>query len=391
MKVKNFLKDVGGASRVTKQRQAVYDAASPKPAPYDPIGAVAKALHPGLIELRVESVRPASKTAKTIRFTSPDHLPYFRAGQFLTLVIHKDGGRITRPYSISSAPCETRGEKPYVEITVRKPRADGFIADYLYDEVKPGDVFRGEVGLGEFHHDSIRDSRKVVAIAGGSGITPFVSMAKEIKNGREDFCLTILYGSVSEDDIVLKEEMEACACDKVKIVHVLSGENPGWKGEKGFINKEIIKKYSAPDTSYFVCGPQVMYDFIQGELAAMAVPKRRIRFEVFGQVRDITGFEGFPKEKKDEVYDLTVRIGVSETVIPAKASESLAVALERAGLKIHTACRSGSCGFCRIKVLDGPYFVCPQNDGRRGADKDFNYVHACSTYPLGSMKIKINI
>ena len=194
MKVKNFLKDVGGASRVTKQRQAVYDAASPKPAPYDPIGAVAKALHPGLIELRVESVRPASKTAKTIRFTSPDHLPYFRAGQFLTLVIHKDGGRITRPYSISSAPCETRGEKPYVEITVRKPRADGFIADYLYDEVKPGDVFRGEVGLGEFHHDSIRDSRKVVAIAGGSGITPFVSMAKEIKNGREDFDLTILYG-----------------------------------------------------------------------------------------------------------------------------------------------------------------------------------------------------
>ena len=391
MKVKGFLKDVGGASRVTKRRQAVYDAASPKPAPYDPIGEAAKALHPGMIELRVDSVRPASKTAKTIRFMSPSHLPYFRAGQFLTLVINKDGGRITRPYSISSAPCETRGENPYVEITVRKPKADGFIADYLYDEVKPGDVFQGEVGLGEFHHDGIRDSKNVVAIAGGSGITPFVSMAKEIKNGREDFCLTILYGSVSEDDIVLKEEMEACACDKVKIVHVLSGENPGWKGEKGFISRDIIEKYSAPDTSYFVCGPQVMYDFIQGELAAMAVPKRRIRFEVFGQVRDLTGFEGFPKEKKDEVYDLTVRIGVSETVIPARASESLAVALERAGLKIHTACRSGSCGFCRIKVLDGPYFICPQNDGRRGADRDFNYVHACSTYPLGSMKIKINI
>ena len=301
MKVKGFLKDVGGASRVTKRRQAVYDTASPKPAPYDPISAVAKALHPGLIELRVDSVRPASKTAKTIRFTSSSHLPYFRAGQFLTLVINKDGGRINRPYSISSAPCETRGEAPYVEITVRKPKADGFIADYLYDEVKPGDVFMGEVGLGEFHYDSIRDSRNVVAIAGGSGITPFVSMAKEIKNGREDFNLTILYGSVSEDDIVLKEEMEGCACDKVKIVHVLSGENPGWQGEKGFISGEIIKKYSAPDTTYFICGPQVMYDFIRGELDRLAIPKRRVRFEVFGQVRDITKFEGFPAEKKDEV------------------------------------------------------------------------------------------
>ncbi len=391
MKVKSFLKDVGGASRVTKRRQAVYDNASSRPAPYDPIGAVAKALHPGLIELRVESIRTASKTAKTIRFKSDSHLPYFRAGQFLTLVIHKDGGRITRPYSISSAPCETRGEQPYVEITVRKPKSDGFIADYLYDEAKPGDVFSGEVGLGEFHHDCIRDSKNVVAIAGGSGITPFVSMAKEIKNGREDFNLTILYGSVSEDDIVLKTEMEACTCDKVKIIHILSGENPGWKGEKGFINREIIKKYSAPDTTYFICGPQVMYDFIREELTALNVPKRRIRFEVFGQVRDITKFEGFPTEKKDETYDLHVSIGVSETVIPAKACESLAVALERAGLKIHTGCRSGSCGFCRIKVLDGPYFVCPQNDGRRAADKDFNYVHACSTYPAGNMKIRINI
>ena len=391
MKVKGFLQDVGGASRVTKRRQAVYDKASPKPAPYDPIGAVAKALHPGMIELRVEEIRTASKTAKTIRFTSPDHLPYFRAGQFLTLVINKDGGRINRPYSISSAPRDTRGDHPFVEITVRKPKANGFIADYLYDEVRPGDTFQGEVGLGEFHYETLRDAKNVVAIAGGSGITPFVSMAKEIKNGREDFDLTILYGSVSEDDIVLKEEMEACACDKVKIVHVLSGENPGWQGEKGFITRDIIKKYSSDDTTYFVCGPQVMYDFISRELAAMDVPKRRIRFEVFGQAADVTGFAGYPAEKKDEVYDLTVCIGVSETVIPAKACESLAVALERAGLKIHTACRSGSCGFCRTKVLDGPYFVSPQNDGRRAADKDFNYVHACSAYPLGNMKIKINI
>ena len=391
MKIKGFLKDVGGASRVTKRRQAVYDSASPVPAPYDPIGTVAKALHPGLVELRVESVRPASKTAKTIRFVSSSHLPYFRAGQFLSLIISIDGARVNRPYSISSAPCETKGEHPYVEITVRKPQSGGFIADYLYDEVKPGDVFWGEVGLGEFHHDSIRDSHDVVAIAGGSGITPFVSMAKEIKNGREDFSLTILYGSVSEDDIVLKEEMEACVCEKVKVVHVLSGDNPGWQGEKGFISREIIRKYSAPDTTYFICGPQVMYDFISGELAALNIPKRRIRFEVFGQVRDITRYEGFPAEKKDEVYDLTVQIGVGETVIPAKANESLAVALERAGLKIRTACRSGSCGFCRIKVLDGPYYVCPQNDGRRAADKDFNYVHACSTYPTGPMKIKINI
>ena len=391
MKIKGFLKDVGGASRVTKRRQEVFDSASPNPAPFDPIGAVAKALHPGFIPLKIESVRPASKTAKTIRFTSEEHIPYFRAGQFLTLVVEKDGYRVTRPYSISSAPYETRGDHPYVEITVRKPRENGFIADYLFDGAKPGDVFSGEVGLGEFHYDAIRDSRRVVAIAGGSGITPFVSMAKEIKNGKEDFELTILYGSVSLDDIVLKAELDGVECEKVRVVHVLSGENPGWTGETGFIDRGIIKKYSEGDTTYFVCGPQVMYDFVRKELEALDAPRRRVRFEVFGQARDITVFDGFPKEKSGETYKLTVRTGVSETVIDAKANESIAVALERAGLKIHTACRSGSCGFCRVKVLSGEYFVCPQNDGRRAADKDFGYVHACSTYPLGDMSVKINI
>ncbi len=391
MRVQGFLKDVGGASRVTARRQQVFDNASSQPKPNDPISAVAKALHPGFIDLTIADIKPVSPTAKTIRFTSTRHLPYFQAGQFLTIQVKIGNSLVTRPYSISSAPYQTLGENPFVEITVRKPRADGFIADYLYDQAKVGESFQGEVGLGEFHYDPIRDAKHVVALAGGSGITPFASMAKEIKNGKLDFDLTIMYGSVVSTDIILKDELEACACDKVHIVHVLSGDNPGWTGETGFLNAELIKKYSARDTTYFVCGPQVMYDFVRGELEKLEIPQRRIRYEVFGQVRDILKFDDFPRELRDSEFKISVMQGICETVINAKATESIAVALERAGLKIHTACRSGSCGFCRIKVLSGKYFVCPTGDGRRGADKDFNYVHACSTYPLEDMKIKINI
>jgi ferredoxin len=86
-----------------------------------------------------------------------------------------------------------------------------------------------------------------------------------------------------------------------------------------------------------------------------------------------------------------VKQGIHETVIDAEASESIAVALERASLPIHTRCRSGSCGVCRIKVLDGKYYVRPVNDGRRAEDKEFNYVHACSCYPLSDMTVRINI
>lgn len=390
MKVKGFLKDVGGASRVTKRRKQMFDEAPSTPNPVDPIGAVAKALHPGFLTLKVVDVRPVSLSAKTITLAAP-HLPLFQAGQYLTLVLKIGNSRVTRPYSISSAPYQTRGENPIVEITVRKPRTQGFVADYLYDNVKLGDEFEGEVGLGQFYYDGIRDAKDVVALAGGSGITPFLSMAKEIKEGKLDFNLTILFGSVDEKDIILREELEAATCDKVKVVHVLSGENPDWKGEKGFLSAEIIKKYSALDTTYFVCGPQAMYEFVRGELAKLNVPARRIRFEVFGSPKDITQYEGYPQELAGKTFNLTVVRGIQEDVIPALATEPLAVALERAGIKIHTACRSGACGFCRVKVLEGRFYVCPIGDGRRAADKDFDYVHACSTYPLGDVKIKVNI
>ena len=85
------------------------------------------------------------------------------------------------------------------------------------------------------------------------------------------------------------------------------------------------------------------------------------------------------------------RRGIHEDRIPAKANESLVVACERAGIVLLTDCRSGECGFCRTKVLAGDYYVCPENDGRRGTDRDFNYVHACAAYPLSDMTIKIPI
>jgi ferredoxin len=137
-----------------------------------------------------------------------------------------------------------------------------------------------------------------------------------------------------------------------------------------------------------------MYGFIEKAFDELGVPARRRRFEVFGQAADVTVLEGYPadmKDKKEEVFDLTVVRGISETVIPAKAGESLVVALERAGIRIETCCRSGECGFCRTKVLAGNVFISPKSDGLRGADRDFGYVHACAAYPLSDAKIRIPI
>ena len=393
MKVKGFLKDVGGASRVTKKRLEAFSKASGTPVVNDPIGDAAREWHPGTLELVVTGIRDASPTAKTIRLERADgeKLPFFYAGQYISLAFSVDGKTVCRPYSLSSAPFEARSEHPFAEITVRRSKGDGFIADYVNDVLKTGDRLLGSMGLGQFYYEPLRDSKNIVALAGGTGITPFASMAKEIAHGTMDADLTILYGSVSPDDIILKEELSACEGEHVHIVHVISGEAPGWTGERGFLTAELIRKYSPEDSSYFICGPQAMYSFLREEIGKLDVPKRRIRFEVFGQARDITAFPGFPKELADRTFDLTVVRGIQEDVIPAKATESIVTACERAGIVLLTDCRSGECGFCRTKVLSGEYFVCPENDGRRGADKDFNYVHACSAYPLSDMKIKIPI
>ncbi len=393
MKIKGFLKDVGGASRVTKARLNAFASASEKAETVDPIGNVAREWHPGKLDLVVTEIRTASPTAKTARFekVGGGKLPPFYAGQFIALDFEIDGKIISRPYSISSAPFEARRENGYVEITVRRSKGDGFIADFVNDGLAVGTQIKGNIGLGQFYYEPLRDAHHILALAGGVGITPFASMAKEIANGTMDAELTILYGSVASNDIILRDELAALESDRVHIVNVLSGDEPDWTGERGFLSAELIKKYSKGDTSYFICGPQVMYRFLREEIKKLDVPARRVRFEVFGQAKDITTFPGFPAEKKNETYTLTVMRGIHKDEIPAKATESLVVALERAGIRIETACRSGECGFCRTKVLSGEYYVCPENDGRRAADKDFGYVHACAAYPLSDMTIKIPI
>lgn len=391
MKVKGFFRDLGGAVRVIRARQKALRTASETPDCADPIGDVAREWHPDVLPLVVTAIEPAGASAVTVRLekVGGGKLPPFYAGQFLSLLFFVDGKPFCRPYSISSAPFEARQENGFVEITVR--RTGGPVSEYINHGLKTGDRLMGSMGHGQFCYEPLRDARRIVALAGGTGVTPFVSMAKEIRHRTLDVDLTILYGSVSPDDILLRDALDALTCDRVHVVHVLSGDAPGWQGERGYLSAELIGRYAQGDVSYFICGPQGMYRFVRNELNKLQVPARRIRFAPFGQAKDIASFPGYPAEKHKETYALTVVRGQRRDCIPARADESLVTACERAGILLLTDCRSGECGFCHTKVLSGDYFVCPEGDGRRAADRKFHYVHACATYPLSDMTIKIPI
>jgi ferredoxin len=75
--------------------------------------------------------------------------------------------------------------------------------------------------------------------------------------------------------------------------------------------------------------------------------------------------------------------------IPALENETLLSAMERAGLKAPSRCKSGSCGFCHSRLISGEYHVNKEHEYRRLADFKFGFIHPCCTYPESDMEIDV--
>ena len=350
----------------------------------------AKALHPDYQELVVDKVIDHEGAgAKTFIMRSKDGGPvaFFRAGQYLSLKLKIGESAVSRPYSISSSPKDALNG--VVSVTVRS-NPDGFAAGYMLDEFKEGDEVLSSGPQGNFYYEELRDPKNIVALAGGSGITPFLSMAQAIAEGTEDFDLTILFGSRTREQILFRKELDwiALKCNKVHVVHVLSDEEAeGF--EHGFITADLIRKYAKEPYSVFVCGPEAMYKFLKGELDKLGLPKKNIRCEMLGVTRKIADAEGFPAEAKGKEFSIKVRQGAGEYDIKASSEEPILVAVERAGITAPSRCRSGECGWCRSKVISGTYYAPAENENRRWADVKWDYIHPCASFPASDMVIEV--
>ncbi len=394
--VKGHIRDLLAFRRLVPHRRKRFAKAPAELQGLAPVNRLAQQLHPDRQQLVIAEIRDETKSTRTYRLV-PDpasdtrEVAYFRAGQYLSLKVELNGVRSTRPYSISSAPFEALGVDGFYEITVKK-KEDGLLTPLMWDHWSVGTGIVSSGPCGQFYYEPLRDAGQIVGLAGGSGITPFCSMAKEIAYGDLDAELLLLYGSSDEDDIVYYElfkELEQQAAGKIQVVHVLSCEEVSLEGcEQGFITADTIRKYADVDkSSFFVCGPQAMYEFVSRELSRLDLPARRIRREVYGEVKDVTQMPGFPPGVAGETFRLQVHIGGLTTEIPARAVETVLVAMERAGLAPPSECRSGECGFCRARLMSGDVYIHPDSDGRRAADLKFGYIHPCSSYPITDLEV----
>lgn len=359
-----------------------------------PVNELADRLHPKVQYLEVCEITQETPDIKTFRLipdasSGSEELAIFRPGQYLSFSFEIEGASVTRPYSLSSSPSEALSG--YYEVTVKR-NDGGFVSNYIWESWRVGSKVQCGDPQGHFYYNALRDSRKIAGIAGGCGITPFRSMAKAIADGTIDADLTIFFGCRTINDVVFDKEfkqLEEASNGRIKVIHILSDEKYD-SCEHGFITADLIRKYVDPDIrSFFISGPQAMYEFVRGELKKLNVRDKFIRWELFGEIKNAEEAAGFPKEKAGNLFSMTVHMGSAVQVIPASSGESLLVAMERAGMNPPSVCRSGACGYCRSLLVKGDVFIPENETGRRLADKQFGYIHPCSSFPISDLEIII--
>ncbi len=370
----SFITHIGKRNRIFKKAPAAHP-------PAGRMNILAGELHPLKQNLRVESIRIENSSAVTYRLVpeKDGRIAFFRAGQYLTLEIDMEGTAVSRPFSISSSPEESY-RRNYYEITV-KNKPSGFAAAYMAAAWKAGTSVTASDPMGFFYYEEFRDSREIIFLAGGTGITPFSSMAPDILSNYPDTKITLFYGAASENDFLFLprfRELEEEYPGRFKFVPTAENSGQKWKGETGFITADLIKnKTEYKNPSFFLCGPEGFHHFMNSELKAFDIPPRYLRRENY-QISS-AGDTGKDSLKID------VSIGSKRTVIDYDPGDTILVSMEKAGLNPPSDCRSGECGWCRSRLVSGEIETPPGHDKRRKADEKFGFFHPCSSYALSDL------
>ena len=357
---------------------------------------IAKALHPKRQYLKIAEIIDRADDCKSYVLVPDEEngtkqLAYFGAGKYLTVFETIEGMPITRAYSISSSPKDAL-EGKYV-LTIKLVEG-GLMSQYIFDTWTVGKNVEVSAPSGNFEYQELRDASKVICLAGGSGITPFVSMANAIADGDENFEMILLYGSRNAENILFKDELDALATksDKIKVVYVLSDENAASDEgfEKGFITAELIKKYAPADEKYsiFLCGPQQMYAFVDKELEKLGLEKKYIRHEMFGEFHNPATQADYPDSVPEKVK-IKVKIQDETYEVEGSSNDSVLQILEKNSIAAPARCRSGECGFCHSHLISGKVYVPKALEYRRLADYKFGCIHPCCSFPLTDLEIDV--
>ncbi|HEX4762401.1 MAG TPA: 2Fe-2S iron-sulfur cluster-binding protein [Sphingomicrobium sp.] len=341
--------------------------------------------------LRVAEVVPETAEANSIRFEVPAELRdrfAFKAGQHLTLRATLGGEEVRRNYSLCTAP----DDQDWM-VTVKRI-AGGIFSNWVGDQLKPGDMLDVMPPHGSFTTDfDASKSRHLVGIAGGSGITPVISLIKSTLKYEPNSSFTLLYGNRDSSSVIFLEALAALKdkhLGRLEIYHFLDAEEQDIELFNGMLDRarcEEAIEHLVPDAAevdgWFICGPGPMMDAAEGVLLDRNIPRERIHIERFTADRppEAVAREIEQLQSQAEGVSVSVTLDGRTRKVPFTQGNILDSA-RASGLPAPFACKAGVCATCRAKVTSGKVEMAARY-GLTDEEVAAGYVLTCQSVPLG--------
>jgi ferredoxin-NADP reductase/putative sterol carrier protein len=335
--------------------------------------------------LKLIGVVEETGNVKTFRLADPgggvvpfDHLP----GQFLTLEVEPAGTSVNRSYTIASAP----GLQDWVEITVKR-EDQGLVSRWLHDTVRVGDCLRVRAPNGTFSFAG-GEADKIVLIGGGVGCTPLLSIARALSGRQWPGDVQLILSFRKPTDLLFREEIAALQSrsPRLKVTVTISDpQGEPWPGPVGRIDKALLSKLvpDLPDSRVHLCGPPAMMDAVKSTLIELGLPAGQCKVEAFGTIkRDPTAKAVIKQAVAGHAAFLNSQIS-----LPVPAGATILDVADAANIYIDSACRSGTCGACRVKLLSGKVRM-PVEDALTDGEKASGDILACQAEVEGDVEIE---
>lgn len=229
----------------------------------------------------VSDVRQETHDAWTLVLKPAGHDAALRylPGQFHFITLYRSGiPPEEHPFSISSSP----GDPGVLASTIKES------GDFTHTikHTKRGDRALVRGPYGRFSHLLAPPADRLVFLAGGVGITPFISMLRYMRDSGEWCPTVLLYANKTEYDILFRAELDAIAQQsrgQVRVVHILTRAEESWVGEQGRLDMARLRRYASPimGTRFYVCGPPPMIWSAVALLEQAGVDSRHVHSELF--------------------------------------------------------------------------------------------------------------
>ncbi|WP_316815466.1 ferredoxin--NADP reductase [Pedobacter nyackensis] len=326
--------------------------------------------------------------AVTIVFDTGGSAFKYLPGQFINISVVINGEKLTRSYSMSSSP----DIDPYPAITVKRI-PEGLVSNYLVNHAEEIREWEIEGPFGSFVPDesSYRTSH-VVLLAGGSGISPLLSIAKSLLAKSPCIQLTLIYANRNWYDVIFGDTVEALTMqygERLTIFHALSGK----KGTslpfagtliEGRLSKLVVKKILKQTTMgmplnahFFVCGPNGLMKMYKEVLESLQVPESGVFMEQF-----TAGDASDEQLNLPEItHEVLVHFYEQTHLIEIPAGTTLLSAALKEGIAFGHSCKTGSCGSC-VAILTSGKVKMVKNYALTSKEVEQGMILLCQSYPL---------